>query len=77
MPAEPLPDDRPPAREPGFLQVVLAVASSFFGVRKRRGHDALGPGVKPQHLVVAGVIGAALFVLVLLVVVRFVIAHAA
>ena len=79
MPAEPRSDDRavspvpPPA---GFLQIVMAVGASFFGVRKRGDHDAIARSVKPQHLIVAGVLGAALFVLVLVVVVRLVIANA-
>ena len=76
MSAEPHPHDRPqpPA---SFLRIVFAVWSSFFGVRKRRDHDAIADSVKPQHLIAAGVIGAALFVLTLIVVVRIVIASAA
>ncbi len=81
--------DRPPSpgeppspageapRAAGFLSIVFAVWSSFFGVRKRRDHDAIADAVKPQHLIVAGLIGAALFVLALIVVVRIVIAAAA
>ena len=76
MSAEPRPDDRAPPRPPGFFPIVLAVCSSFFGVRKRREHDTIAPSIKPQHLIVAGVIGAALFVLTLIVVVRIVIANA-
>ena len=78
MPAEPRSDDRAAAPVPtaGFVQIVVAVWSSFFGVRKRRDHDAIAAAVKPQHLIVAGVLGAALFVLALLVIVRIVIANA-
>jgi len=70
------PAARPAASGAGFFRIVLAVWSSFFGVRKRREHDAIAQSVKPQHLIVAGLIGAALFVLTLLVVVRIVIATA-
>lgn len=75
MAAEP-----PPAearrRETGFLRVVLAVFWSFFGVRKR-GHLAEdAASIKPQHFIVAGVVGAAVFVLLLIVIVRIVIANA-
>jgi len=78
MPAEPRSDDRAvsPAPPAGFLQIVMAVGASFFGVRKRGDHDAIARSVKPQHLIVAGVLGAALFVLALVVVVRIVIANA-
>ena len=78
MPAEPRSDERAAAPVPAasFLQIVVAVGSSFFGVRKRGDHDAIARSVKPQHLIVAGVLGAALFVLVLVVVVRLVIANA-
>ncbi len=70
------PAARPADSGAGFFRIVLAVWSSFFGVRKRREHDAIAQSVKPQHLIVAGLIGAALFVLTLLVVVRIVITTA-
>lgn len=53
-----------------FPQVLLAVVSAFFGVRKRIDHDAVR--LKPLHVIVVGLIGAALFVLTLLLVVRMV-----
>lgn len=78
MPAEPRSDDRAASPGPaaGFVQIVVAVAASFFGVRMRGDHDAIARSVKPQHLIVAGMLGAALFVLALVVVVRLVIANA-
>ncbi len=77
MPAEP--PSHPPSsgRKPGFLQIVFAVWSSFFGVRKRRDHDALGDAIRPQHLIVAGLLGALLFVLALVAIVRVILANAA
>ncbi|MET0205056.1 MAG: DUF2970 domain-containing protein, partial [Casimicrobiaceae bacterium] len=74
---KPQPDSRTPAPEASFLQIVFAVWSSFFGVRKRRDHDAIARSIKPQHLIVAGLVGALLFVLTLVVIVRIVIASAA
>src|SRR6516225_6496081 len=68
--AEPQPESRTPVRSASFWQIVFAVWSSFFGVRKRRDHDAISQSIKPQHLIVAAVIGAALFVLTLIVIVR-------
>lgn len=57
-----------------FLQVVKAVASGFFGVRKRADHEAMK--ISPVQLIIAGVIGAALFVTTLLLVVHFVLGRA-
>jgi hypothetical protein len=55
-----------------FLRLLKAVFWSFFGVRRRSDleNDAQ---LNPLHLVAAGVIGAALFIVVLLVVVRAVV----
>ena len=77
MSADPRPDDRPETRDANFAQIVLAVWSSFFGVRKRSDHEAIARSIKPQHLIVAALIGALLFILTLVVVVRIVIANAA
>jgi Protein of unknown function (DUF2970) len=43
-----------------------AVAWSFFGVRKRSEHERDLAELKPQHVIAAGLVGAALFVLALL-----------
>jgi len=56
----------------GFLQLVGAVLWSFFGVRKRRDLEA-DAALNPLHVVVAGVIGAVLFVGVLLFIVHLVV----
>jgi amino acid transporter len=61
------------ARKKGsFLRLVAAVLWSFFGVRKRRDLEA-DAALNPLHLIVAGLIGAALFVIVLLVIVHLVV----
>jgi len=57
----------------GFMQLVGAVLWSFFGVRKRRDLEADAAQLNPLHLIVAGVIGAVLFVVALLVVVHMVV----
>ena len=44
-------------------QVLRAVMSAFFGVRRAADHEAVQ--LKPLHLVIAGLIGAAVFVLTL------------
>jgi hypothetical protein len=57
-----------------FVQTVKAVAWSFFGVRKSSGHAQDVARIKPAHLIVAGLIGGALFVTVLVLLVRWVVA---
>lgn len=67
-------DSPPPRRQsPGFLRVVLAVFWSFFGVRKGRHLLEDAATIKPQHLIVAGILGAAIIVASLLLLVRFII----
>ena len=66
----------PPRRSAGPLQIASAVFWSFFGVRKRRKLEDDATTIKPQHVVIAGIIGAALFVLVLIVIVRIIVANA-
>nr|WP_316640696.1 DUF2970 domain-containing protein [uncultured Roseateles sp.] len=61
------------ARRGSFLQTLRAVAWSFFGVRRGAGYEEDVAKLNPVHVVIAGVIGAALFVLVLVLVVQWVI----
>jgi hypothetical protein len=55
------------------LQTFRAVAWSFFGIRRSAGHAQDMQKLNPVHVIVAGVISAALFVLALLLLVRWVI----
>ena len=55
------------------LQTFKAVAWSFFGIRRSADHAQDVQKLNPLHVVVAGVIGAALFVLVLVLLVRWVV----
>ena len=61
------------ARKTRFGQTARAVAWSFFGVRKRADYENDVNRLNPVHVVVAGVAGAALFVLVLVLAVRWVV----
>jgi hypothetical protein len=56
-----------------FLQTMRTVAWSFFGVRKRTDHEQESAKLNPVHVIVAGVVGAALFVAALVALVRWVI----
>ena len=48
------------------LQAAKAIAWGFFGVRKRSGLESDAEALKPLHLIMGGLIGAAIFVAVLL-----------
>lgn len=62
------------ARRPlSFVQTAKAVAWSFVGLRKSSGYQQDIQKLNPVHVIVAGVIGALLFVLTLVLLVRWVI----
>jgi hypothetical protein len=63
---------RPDKKRAGPLQVAKAVFWSFFGIRKSKDHDADAATISPVQVIVAGFIGAALFVLCLVLVVQYV-----
>lgn len=60
-------------RKASIAQTMSAVAWSFFGVRRGRDHENDMAKLNPVHVIIAGLLGAALFVLVLVLVVRWVI----
>ena len=65
---------RSASQRPGSLmQTVRAVAWSFLGIRKASGYEKDVQQLNPVHVVVVGIVGAALFVAVLVVLVRWVI----
>ena len=55
------------------VRAFKAVAWSFFGIRKGSEHQRDVDELKPQHVIVAGIVSAALFVLALVVVVKWVV----
>jgi len=61
-------------RKMSFGATVRAVLWSFFGVRKKSDYDDDVQNLNPVHVIVAGIIAAALFVLGLLMVVKLVVA---
>ena len=56
-----------------IVRTFKAVAWSFFGVRKGSEYERDIAELKPQHVIVVGIVCAALFVLVLLAIVNWVI----
>ena len=64
-------------RKGPFVQTMKAVAWSFFGVRKGSDYEKDVNQLNPVHVVIAGVIGAVLFVILLLLLVNWVLASGA
>jgi hypothetical protein len=52
------------------LQVAKAVLSAFIGIRKRAAHEKDAVTITPLQVIVAGLIGAAIFVVSLVILVR-------
>ena len=62
-----------PPRSASFLHVVEAVFWSFFGVRKGRDMSRDVGTIKPQHVIIVGVVLAAILVITLITLVRFIV----
>lgn len=62
------------ARKGSLRRTVLAVVWSFLGIRRRADYAKDVAQLNPIHVIVAGIIGAALFVVVLVLLVRWVVA---
>ncbi|ANH74433.1 DUF2970 domain-containing protein [Ralstonia insidiosa] len=60
-------------RRASFAQTMKAVFWSFFGVRKGRDHDRDMAQLNPVHVIIAGLLATALFIFVLLMIVRAVV----
>ncbi len=61
-------------RKAGFIDAVKAVGASFFGVRGRGAHERDFGNLNPVHVILVGLGLAGLFILVLLLIVRAVVA---
>lgn len=77
-------DSQTPSREAGaepsppasFLKVLGAVFSSFFGVRKRSAGERDEVSIKLHHVIIAGLLGAAMLVGAVATLVAFITRHA-
>jgi hypothetical protein len=56
----------------GFFETIKSIAWAFFGVRGRKGHERDLARLHPLHVILAGLLMAAVFVLALIVIVRVV-----
>lgn len=62
-----------PAARAGFAATMRAVLWSFFGVRRHAEYEKDAAALNPVHVVIAGLLAAAFFVFVLLVIVNLVV----
>lgn len=60
-------------RKGSLLQTMRAVLWSFFGVRRGKDYERDVAELNPVHVVIAGVLAAALFVLALVLLVNWVV----
>ncbi|MDO8298624.1 DUF2970 domain-containing protein [Lacisediminimonas sp.] len=63
-------------RKSSFLATMKAVCWSFFGVRKKSDYESDTQQLNPVHVIIAGLIGAGVFVTVLVLLVKTVVAQA-
>ena len=65
--------DAPSQRKGSLLQTLRAVGWSFFGVRRSADYAQDVQKLNPVHVVIAGIVGAIVFVAVLALPVRWVV----
>jgi hypothetical protein len=58
-------------RKGSFLQTIKAVGWSFFGMRRGNDYERDVTQLNPIHVIIAGVLGAAIFVVSLIFLVRW------
>ncbi len=62
-------------KSPGGLRAAIAVLWAFLGVRGQRGYETDLATLKPAQIIVAGILGGIIFVLSLVLLVRFILSH--
>ncbi|MES2932592.1 MAG: DUF2970 domain-containing protein [Pseudomonadota bacterium] len=66
--------NKPTQRKASFLATMKAVFWSFFGVRKKSDYEKDAAQLNPVHVVIAGIIGAMIFIAILMLIVKSVVA---
>lgn len=69
------PDEEPKPKSPrkaSLAQAARAVFWSFFGVRKRSDYESDANQLNPVHVIIMGIVSAALFVFALIAIVKIV-----
>lgn len=62
-----------PQQQASFLYSMKAVFWSFLGLRRKSDFDADSAKLNPVHVIIAGLIGVALFITLLISIVKFVV----
>ena len=65
--------ERPTQRKASFVATMQAVFWSFFGVRKKSDYERDAAQLNPVHVLIAGLIGALLFIGFLVIIVKLVV----
>ena len=60
-------------RKPSFLYSMKAAFWSFFGLRRKRDFDTDSAGLNPVHVIIAGLIGVACFIGLLIAIIKLVV----
>ncbi|NVM76147.1 hypothetical protein FHW83_001942 [Duganella sp. SG902] len=63
------------SKKPGFLYSVKAVLWSFVGLRRKRDFDEDQQGMNPLHIIVAALLAVAVFIGLLITIVKLVVAQ--
>ncbi|MGJ9420416.1 DUF2970 domain-containing protein [Massilia sp. CMS3.1] len=69
------PNEPAPRRKASFWSSMKAVFWSFFGVRKRRDYEDDAVNLNPFHVIIAALLGLAIFIGVLLFLVKMAVAQ--
>ena len=69
-------DGQAAAKTVTLASIVRTVFFAFFGVRKRQAHDEQTVRLSPLQIIVAGVVGAAVFVVSLVLLAKIVVSRA-
>lgn len=64
-----------PKRHRSFGQTLIAIAWSFVGLRRKSDFEHDNEHLNPVHVILAGLIGVALFIGLLILVVRYAVAQ--
>jgi len=62
-------------KKTSFWATLKAVFWSFFGIRKKSDYEKDAAQLNPLHVLIAGIIGALIFIALLIVIVRLVVAN--
>jgi hypothetical protein len=60
-------------RKASFIATMKAVLWSFFGIRKKSDYEQDAAQLNPLHVIIAGVIGALIFIATLVIIVKSVV----